>query len=218
MYNTDIPNRAELPSTRQLLRSTIIAVVAAAVILITVVLPAEYGVDPTGAGRAMGITEMGQIKTQLAEEAERDRAAGQSGDAPVAAPAPDRRSGLLERVFAPFLIGSAAAQTAPAARSDEVTLTLKPGVGTEVKLVMKQGAKVTYSWTVAGGAVNFDLHGDGGGKSISYEKGRGAPSAEGVLQAAFTGNHGWYWRNRGTANVTVTLRVNGDYTAVKRDP
>ena len=72
MYNTDIPNRAELPSTRQLLRSTIIAVVAAAVILITVVLPAEYGVDPTGAGRAMGLTEMGQIKTQLAEEAERD--------------------------------------------------------------------------------------------------------------------------------------------------
>lgn len=218
MYNTDIPTRAELPSTRQLLGSTIIAIVAAAVILITVVLPAEYGVDPTGAGRAMGLTEMGQIKTQLAEEAERDRAAGLPGGNAPAVPVPDRRSGLLDRIFASFLIGSAAAQNAPTARSDEVSLTLKPGIGTEVKLVMKQGAKVNYSWTVAGGVVNFDLHGDGGGKSISYEKGRGAPSGEGVLQAAFTGNHGWYWRNRGTAPVTVTLRVNGDYTAVKRDP
>ena len=48
MYNTDIPTRAELPTSKQLLRSTIIAVFAAAAILITVVLPAEYAIDPTG--------------------------------------------------------------------------------------------------------------------------------------------------------------------------
>jgi len=46
MYNTDIPSRAELPSTRQLIRSTIIAAVSAVVLLYTVVLPSEYGVDP----------------------------------------------------------------------------------------------------------------------------------------------------------------------------
>jgi hypothetical protein len=41
-----------LPSLRQLNRATLIALGAAAVILVTTVLPAEYGVDPTGVGRA----------------------------------------------------------------------------------------------------------------------------------------------------------------------
>ncbi|MCP6151252.1 hypothetical protein NL425_26250, partial [Klebsiella pneumoniae] len=71
MYNTDMPTRAELPTSAQLLRSTLIAIVAAAAILITIVLPAEYAVDPTGIGRMLGLTEMGEIKAQLAEEAEK---------------------------------------------------------------------------------------------------------------------------------------------------
>jgi len=28
--------------------------------------------------------------------------------------------------------------------------------------------------------------------------------------AAFTGNHGWFWRNRTAAPVTFTLRTGGD--------
>ncbi len=75
MYNTDLPNRAELPSSRQLLRSTIIAIVVAAVLLVTIVLPSEYGIDPTRIGRVLGLTQMGEIKMALAREAEQDRAA-----------------------------------------------------------------------------------------------------------------------------------------------
>ena len=86
MYNTDLPSRAELPSTARLLRSTAIAACIAAALLVTVVLPAEYNIDPTGIGRVLGLTEMGEIKTQLAREAEADRQS-----APPAA-APDRRS------------------------------------------------------------------------------------------------------------------------------
>jgi hypothetical protein len=55
MYNTDIPTRAELPTSAQLIRSTLIAAGIAAALLVTVVLPAEYGIDPTGAGRALGL-------------------------------------------------------------------------------------------------------------------------------------------------------------------
>jgi hypothetical protein len=95
-------------------------------------------------------------------------------------------------------------------------ITLKPGEGTEVKLVMRRGFKVNFSWDVSGGVVNFDLHGDGGGKQISYEKGRGVPGAKGVLEASFDGNHGWFWRNRDRSDVTLTLRTNGEYTAIKR--
>lgn len=72
MYNSNIPTQAELPTSAQLLRSTIIAIVTAALLLVTVVLPSEYAIDPTGIGKLLGLTEMGEIKAQLAEEAEAD--------------------------------------------------------------------------------------------------------------------------------------------------
>jgi len=85
-------------------------------------------------------------------------------------------------------------------------------------LAMTAGQKASFSWTVQGGVVNFDAHGDGGasGESTSYEKGRGAASDEGVLEAAFNGSHGWFWRNRGDTPVTITLRTAGEYAQVKR--
>ncbi|WP_254230099.1 hypothetical protein [Vibrio coralliilyticus] len=64
--------------------------------------------------------------------------------------------------------------------------------------------------------MNFDTHGDGNGKSISYEKGRGVPEDEGELVAAFTGNHGWFFRNRNDSTVIVILRTSGDYGQMKR--
>ncbi|MER9107977.1 transmembrane anchor protein, partial [Mesorhizobium sp. M0848] len=110
MYNTDIPTRAELPTSMQLLRSTVIAILAAAAILVTIVLPAEYAIDPTGVGRALELTEMGEIKTQLAEEAEHDRLRELQNGTPIAVPARDQQSSLLERVFAELVMGSASAQ------------------------------------------------------------------------------------------------------------
>jgi len=82
--------------------------------------------------------------------------------------------------------------------------------------MMKQGDKARYVWTVAGGVVNVDLHGDGGGRSISYAKERGLANDEGTVTAAFDGNHGWFWRNRGDANVTVVLETRGRYAKIKR--
>lgn len=204
MFNSDIPTRAELPTSKQLLRSTAIAILAAAAILITIVLPAEYGIDPTGIGRTLGLAEMGEIKKQLAEEAERDHGAA------------DRHPNLIERIFAGLLIKPAAAQTAPTGRSDQMTITLKPGDGAEIKLAMKKGAKVNYSWTASGGVVNYDMHGDAGGQEMSYEKGRAKSGTEGVLEAASDGYHGWFWRNRDKSDVTVTLRTSGAYADIKQ--
>lgn len=62
MYNTNRPNPDELPSAGRLFRSTVLAAFVALVILIMVVLPAEYGFDPTGVGHLLGLTEMGQSK------------------------------------------------------------------------------------------------------------------------------------------------------------
>lgn len=67
-------------SKRTLLRSTMLALVVAATLLVCVVLPAEYGIDATGVGSVLGLTQMGEIKTRLAKEAAADAAA--DGDAP----------------------------------------------------------------------------------------------------------------------------------------
>ena len=219
MYNTPTPNLEDLPTSSQLLRSTGIAIAAAAVILVTVVMPAEYNLDPTGVGGVLGLTEMGEIKAQLAEEAEADRLMLEQE---AAQPQSSLSPGILDAVFGLF-VGTAHAQEAPAVApaaapvwTDEITFTLEPGKGTEIKLVMAEGAVAQYDWVVTGGVVNFDTHGDGGGNEISYEKGRGVEADAGDLTAAFTGNHGWFWRNRGDAPVSMTLRMAGAYTEVKR--
>jgi hypothetical protein len=213
MYNSDTPTRAELPTSAQLLKSTIIAIVAAIAILVAIVLPSEYGIDPTGAGRVLGLTEMGEIKTQLAEEAEQDRIRDEQDAVPTAPAAPQQGSNLLDRIYAEFLVGTAHAQET---RTDEMLVTLAPGEGAEIKLVMVKGAQANFAWTANGALVNFDTHGDGGGENISYEKGRGVAEDEGVLEAAFDGNHGWFWRNRTDAPVTVTLKTSGAYSDIKR--
>ncbi|HBC09326.1 MAG TPA: transmembrane anchor protein [Rhodospirillaceae bacterium] len=210
MFNSEVPSKTELPTTGKLLRSTLYALVSAGVILITIVLPAEYAIDPTGIGRVLGLTEMGEIKMQLDKEAEADR---QGGQTPAA---PGNQSSLSSSLFAGWLIGTAHAQAKDSTWKDEISVTLKPGQGAEVKLSMAKGAKAEFSWTVKDGAVNYDLHGDGGGQNISYKKDRKVEKHSGTLEAAFDGNHGWFWRNRGRKDVTVILRVRGDYTEVKR--
>ncbi len=211
MYNTEKPTAMDLPSTGQLIRSTIIAIVAAAAILITIVLPSEYGVDPTGIGRAIGLAEMGEIKEQLAKEAEEDSKRDQQIN-----PANKPSSSLLAQFASLFVIGEAAAQTPAAEWMDEIRVPLVPGQGAEIKLVMKKGAKAEFSWIAENGKANFDLHGDGSGQNISYKKGRGVPGEDGTLEAAFDGNHGWFWRNRDRQPITIILRVRGDYSDIKK--
>lgn len=165
------------------------------------VLPAEYGIDPTGVGRMLGLQEMGEIKTQLADEAEADRNL-ESQD----------QSSLLNDVIGLF-VGSAHAQEA-AVWQDETSFTLTPGESAEWKLVMEEGATAEYRMVVTGGRVNLDLHGHGGGQSITYEKGRGSTGAEGTIEAAFAGEHGWFWRNRDSGDVSVMIQVRSDYSEI----
>ena len=205
MYNSDTPLQAELPTSKQLIKSTVLAAIAAVVLLFTVVLPAEYGIDPTGVGSILQLTEMGQVKQQLADEAAADAAGLLVAETPS-----------IDNV-AEQAVSTTLADTAVASGEwrDEIPFTLTPGEGLEIKMKMDSGGKAEYSWVVAGGDLNFDTHGDALGKAISYEKGRGVAADEGVLEAAFTGNHGWFWRNRGDSDVEVILRTRGDYSTIK---
>lgn len=207
MHNTNKPNLSELPTTRQLLRSTTLAAGVAGALLATVILPAEYGVDPTGVGSILGLTEMGRIKQQLAKETEAEAATARPfGVGQLPSPAPP----------APAEAPSGPASTAAHHRSDTVVITLAPDAGAEIKLVMAQGARVRFVWSSSGGKVNYDTHADRPGvRYHGYGKGS-SQRVEGDLVAAFTGSHGWFWRNRTGESVTITLETSGAYSDVKR--
>jgi hypothetical protein len=202
MHNAPKPNIEDLPTKAQLRRSTIIATIGAIVIGVGVYLPAEYGTDPTGVGSILGLTEMGGIKQQLAAEAAADEALHGG----------DESSSLMNDIFG-LLVSTAHAQEA---WQDEITFTLAPGAFTEIKATMEEGATMTYAWTSTGGRINFDLHAHAGGEDVTYERGRGQTSGEGSFETPFAGDHGWFWRNRDDADITVILQLRGDYSEIVR--
>jgi len=220
MFNSEIPSKAELPSSAQLIKSTVIAIITAIVLVVTIVLPAEYAIDPTGVGRLLKLTEMGEIKKQLANEAEEDRKADR------------RQSSLREQLQPRFsLLGKIGEALLPSAhasermqlaqatpmKSDVTVFTLKPNEGVEYKMTMKRGGEVKYSWTSEGGIINYDMHGTpGSGKETSYKAARGVSGDEGTLTAGYDGSHGWFWRNRGKQDVKISLRTEGAYSDIKR--
>ncbi len=175
---------------RQLNRAVLIAIASAALIVTTVVLPAEYGVDPTGAGSLLGLTQMGAMK------------AAQAGDG--TAPAGP-------------IAGDSVTQAPDGTR--RVQIVIGPYGGREVKAVMAAGAELTYEWSTDGEAVEFEFHGDPKvpkmpGEYTSYEKGTKS-SASGTFRAGFAGNHGWFWKNLTARPVVITATVKGTVEKLK---
>jgi len=215
VYNTDRPDRDDLPSTRQLLKSTASAAAIAAVLLVTCILPAEYGIDPTGIGQMLGLKSMGEIKQQLHAEAAAD-----------ALPAVETT--MVDSTSVPSITTADSTATTDntantnegTLQSHQMTVTLQPNQAAEIKLSMSKGTQVDYQWTTQGGGVNFDTHGDmlNAPKDFYHGYGKGVNQTEdaGQLTAAFDGKHGWFWRNRGKQAVTVTLTTRGAYDEIKR--
>ena len=207
------PTAPEAPSNTSLLGATLIALAVAGIILVTCVLPAEFGVDPTGVGRLLGLTQMGEVKLALAEEAASNAAAEASADSVIAA---------AEAASVPAVpeAGATIASGTTIVHVDTTLVTLAPNKGGEIKLVMPVGSTAGYHWSATGGVVNFDMHGDSTNAPkdwfVSYRKGRGVAADSGELVAGFTGNHGWYWRNRGSGDVLVRLITRGTYSRIDR--
>lgn len=203
MHNAPKPELKDLPTKAQLRRSSIVAGIGAAAIGVMVYMPAELGQDPTGVGTILGLTEMGEIKQQLAEEAAADALLHGS----------DEQSSLMNDILGLFVSSAHAEEI----WKDEITFTLAPGEYTEIKATMEEGATLFYAWSADGGRINFDLHAHAGGQDVTYEKGRGQITGEGSFTTPFAGDHGWFWRNRDKADVTVTLQMRGEYSAIAQD-
>lgn len=223
MYNANIPTQIELPSSGQLLISTLVAFMVAALLLITVIVPAEYGIDPSGVGKRLGLTKMGEIKMQLAEEARQEEARQEVAETPgTATPAPANQVAEVTEATASATPAPASevvvvTEEQPQLNTETMSVTLEPGAAAEIKVALNKDEVVTYRWEVDTGHVNYDTHGDNDSiKYHSYNKGKARTSHEGEIIAAFDGGHGWFWRNRSNEVVTVTIKVSGDYSSIKR--
>jgi len=197
MNHTHKPPESDLPTSSQLLKSTIIAFVVASFLLLLVILPAEYGVDPTGVGHALGLKKMGEIKKSLEKEA--------LTEPEILKDNLTKNQKVKSEIFEE--------------KQDIMEVEIASGEAIEIKLEMKKGTVVKYQWTTINGGLNFDLHGDGykgTHKSATYKKGKMVASDKGELVAEFDGYHGWFWRNRNDATVKVLLEVTGDFIQMKR--
>lgn len=181
MTKLDTPSLAELPTTRQLNLATLGAAAAAAVILAVAVLPAEYGIDPTGIGGAIGLTPMGLTKQAAAE------GGVPTAEAPVTAVLPDG-STQIKLVLRPYF-------------GKEAKATMKAGQEMQWDW-STDGAKVEFEFHGDPAVKNGDDY-------SSYEKGDSA-GANGTFRAPFDGIHGWYWKNNTNKPVTITAKVKGD--------
>jgi len=164
------------------------ALLVAGLILVIAVLPAEYGVDPLGIGRKLGLTAMSDVQKGL--EAFQATKTATAGGAPTVAPQP--------RTY----------------QNETVAFKLAPGGTIDYKYRLDKGEALLYSWK-ATGPVNYELHAepDGApqGYAESFEKKNAMDAASGTLTAPFSGIHGWYWENPGGTEVTVTLSAAGFY-------
>jgi hypothetical protein len=165
------------------------ALLVAGLILVMVVLPAEYGVDPLGTGARLGLVQLGVTGQQVAALNAAASAAGTDQGAIIVA---------QEHPF----------------QEETVDFTLNPHEGMEYKYRLEKGEALLYAWT-ATASVNYELHAepDGAprGYAQSYEKRPSTNHASGTLTAPFPGIHGWYWENAGDHEITVTLRTAGFY-------
>lgn len=97
---------------------------------------------------------------------------------------------------------------------DETVIEIAPGKGLEYKFYIGAGEKLKFTWSTDAGELFYDFHGEpkGAAKNVfeSFAAGTAA-GAKGTLTAPFEGTHGWYWKNRGTEPVKVTLATSGIY-------
>jgi hypothetical protein len=173
----------EAPTRKRLLAATAIALAVAVVVLVAAVLPAEYGIDPLGTGKALGLTAL--FEADAGEEAAPPASA--EGDATP-----------LPRVYktesTTFTLGPG--------QAFEYKYRIERGGG----MVYAWSATGPMKYEFHGDADGI------GAKVMSYEKGQ-ADFASGSFIASASGIHGWYWENAGGAAATITLTSAGFYSS-----
>ncbi|MFT5164408.1 MAG: hypothetical protein ACI9FJ_003009 [Alteromonadaceae bacterium] len=187
-------------STASLIKATAVAVLLAAVILIIVILPAEYNIDPSGIGQQLGFTQINQPQKATATSL------------PTSLPKPLITNANTSSQWSPSTTTNPSSQS-----SDSVNVTVPPMRGVEYKFQLSKHQTMKYDWQTDGEKLYLDLHGEPAGDTSGYYESYTIATAtemKGQFTAPFSGIHGWYWKNTTDKPITVTLNTTGSYQIV----
>jgi hypothetical protein len=177
-----------MPSRSGLAKHLAISLFGAAVILSIFILPAEYGIDPTGLGEKMGLLALSS-------------ASAQAPDIPMAPPEAAR--------FYPAAVKS---------NVIEIPLPVDGEVEYKVRMKQGETVVYSWSVDNGSAYYDFHAEGEPGGEDLRYkEEQDGAPAGHGSLVAPMNGIHGWYWLNVEDHPIVITLRVSGFYELRSRE-
>lgn len=200
----------------KIVKALLLALILALIILVTAVLPAEYGIDPLGTGKLLGFSRLYQPQAETKTNSLGETTLQQSH--PIlkmedAGSGPD--------VLKPTEADDPAPEKQLAERGDSIQVKVPAGKGIEYKIYMLKYGEIKYEWKTDKGIVFFDFHGDvklkKPGKN-NYFKSYTVAYADnmiGTMLAPFEGNHGWYFQNKGKADMIVNIRLKGEYTLLK---
>lgn len=212
--STPEPQAPEMPSASGLMARVGIAAAIGLFLVVCVVMPAEYRVDPTGFGRMTGLLE---LSTPITD------AAPQAGALPGGAVAGEDGYVLTEEEIAlrtrpedvEHLADPRLSSFYPNPwRTDTIEIPLEPDGQLEYKVSMKKGETMVYSWEADQGAVYYDFHGhppDDPDAWQRYREVQETGAENGSLTAPMDGIHGWYFLNLTGEDQVITLKMSGFY-------
>jgi hypothetical protein len=197
----------------QLLKSLIIALIVGVVVLITSVLPAEYGIDPLGTGKLFGFSKLYQGDKQV----ENIELSSSLNFKKIEI----EKLGSSPNTPKPIEANNPPPEIQYNKRKDTITVTVPAEKGIEYKFKSLKYGSIKYEWATNKGIVYIDFHGEvkqeNPPKNVFYESYTLAYSNNmaGTLTAPFEGKHGWYFRNDTKENIIITIKLNGQYKLFK---
>lgn len=199
--------------TKKIVKATVIALIIGAIILITSVLPAEFGLDPTGVGKYLGFSKLHHPVENMDAIPQVDMVTQQSNRILKL-----EHGGSSPDVIIPVEANNPAPEKQLEEREDSIQVSVPIGEGIEYKINMLKYGKVKYEWTTDKGTVFFDFHGEVKQKNptenVYFESFTIAYSNNiiGNFLAPYEGKHGWYFKNKSENDIMITIRLKGQYS------
>jgi len=195
---------------KQLIKYLIISILIGGIILLTAILPAEYNIDPLGTGELFGFSRL--YTAPAAEEIGVQNAPLKFKKLTI------EESGSGPDVPVPDVVNSPAPVEQYSMREDKnITVVVPAGKGIEYKFKMLKYGSTKYEWYTDGSILYSDMHGElllaTPPEDEFFESYAEAYSNNmtGTLLAPFEGIHGWYFRNKNKEDVTVNIKLKGQY-------
>lgn len=176
------------PPLRKLMKTLAITLAAAAVVFVVVIMPAEYGIDPTRIGGLLGL----------------DRLHEAAGAEPMA----EAEEGLSAQVAGTREL-RAETVTIEIGANEQMEYKLQMIEGMTIVYSWQTDGGALYS------DFHADPFNDLDAEPVRYAEEFDVTGGRGGLTAGYSGNHGWFWRNDSDMPVTIELDVRGFYTNMR---